>query len=287
MSDDRGSIPFRRVAFVGLGVMGGSLARALAALPSPPSLVGWSPEASERRRAVESGAVHEAPTRWEDATADADLVVLAVPLRAVCDLLGPAAATAPSSAVIMDVASLKEPVRRAALAAGLHGRWVGCHPMCGSEASGFGASRVDLFAGATVWTVSEGEAEAARAVRRVGEMWQAVGARPRAVAPAEHDRMMTLVSHLPQLASNALARTVRERGVSVADLGPGGRDATRLAGSSPGMWMDILAHARPELAESLRGLGDRALELATLVEQGDIEAIAVWMSADRSWRADA
>jgi prephenate dehydrogenase len=286
VSVDGGSTPFRRVAVVGLGVMGGSLARALSTLPSPPRRIGWSPEASERSRAVEVGAVDEAPERWEDAAAHADLVVLAVPLLAVCDLLGRVKAAASPEAVVMDVASLKEPVRRAALAAGLHRRWVGCHPMCGSEASGFDASRVDLFAGATVWTVAEVEAETANAVGRVEMMWQALEARPRTVASGEHDQMMALVSHLPQLASNALARTLRDRGVSVSDLGPGGRDAIRLAGSSPGMWADILANAHPELAESLRGLGERARELATLLERSDTEALADWMSRDRSWRAD-
>jgi prephenate dehydrogenase len=111
VSDDSGSIPFRRVALVGLGVMGGSLARALAALPSPPRRVGWSPEASERSRAVDSGAVEEAPGRWEDATLEADLVVLAVPLLAVCDLLGPVAGAAPPTAVMMDVGGMPPQVR--------------------------------------------------------------------------------------------------------------------------------------------------------------------------------
>lgn len=154
--------------------------------------------------------------------------------------------------------------------------------MCGSEASGFAASRADLFAGARVWTVPGTQED--EPARRVEAFWRALGAEPRRVQADAHDRAMALTSHLPQLAANALARTLRDLGVEAEELGPGGRDATRLAGSSPEMWRDILTHAGPELAAALRGLQGHARALADLVEAGDVDGVAHWMSADRAWR---
>lgn len=286
MAEAAASVPFRRVAIVGLGVMGGSVARGLAALPAPPRRTGWSPDEEERRAALAAGALDAVAPSWQDAVEDADLVVVAAPLSATCDLMAPLGHRADPACVLTDVASLKEPVREAAVRAGLAGRWVGSHPMCGSEASGFGASRADLFAGARVWTVVTPEVEDG-VERTVAALWRALGAEPLGTEAAEHDRIMARLSHLPQLASNALARTLREGGIAAGELGPGGRDATRLAASSPEMWRDLLAHARPELVAALRSLEGHVGTLVDLLEAGDVDSIADWMEGDRRWRGDS
>lgn len=267
---------------LGLGVMGGSLARALAALVDPPHVIGWSPSAAEREAAVRAGAVAEAPGAWQEAAADADLVVLAAPLRASSDLLAEVAAVTSDETTITDVASLKAPLARTAEEAGVSARWVGSHPMAGSERSGFEASRPDLYEGARVWTVAS--PEASTRVGRVHTLWTAVGGRPEAIGAEEHDRLMARASHLPQLASNALASVLAEVGVSPAQLGPGGRDATRLAGSDPGLWRDLFEHASPELAERLHALADAAERIAMLLERGDLEGLEELMRSTRAWR---
>jgi prephenate dehydrogenase len=274
--------PFERVAVLGLGVMGGSLARALSALGSRPRVTGWSPSEAERRAAVEAGVLAAAPRAWSDAVAEVDLVVLAAPLRACCDLVPQVAAAAPSTATRSDLASLKTPLARAAAEAGVADRWVGCHPMAGSEQSGFGASHQDLYAGARVWTVAS--AEASSRVRRVHALWQAVGARPQAIGAATHDSLMARASHLPQLASNALATVLAAAGLVPEDLGPGGRDATRLAASGPGLWRDLFEHASPELAQGLHALAAAAERIADLLDEGDLDALEELMRATRAWR---
>lgn len=267
---------------LGLGVMGGSLARALAGLERPPHTTGWSPSAGEREAALEARAVAEAPDRWQQAVAGADLVVLAMPLRASCELFGDVAGAAPRDATLSDVASLKDPVGRAAEEASATARWVGCHPMAGSEESGFGASRPDLFRGVRVWTV--GSPEAASRTARVHALWRSVGARPAEIGAQEHDRLMAAASHLPQLAANALALVLAEAGIEPEQLGPGGLDMTRLAASGASMWRDLLEHASPELARGLRELAATLERVAALLDAGDLDGIEELMRATRAWR---
>lgn len=262
--------------------MGGSLARSLAALPDPPHVTGWSPSAMEREAALAAGAVAEAPDVWQEAAADSDLVVLAAPLRASSDLLAEVAAVTAADTTITDLASLKAPLARTAAEAGVSDRWVGSHPMAGSERSGFEASRADLYEGARVWTVAS--PEAASRVGRVHALWTAVGARPETIDAEEHDRLMALASHLPQLATNALASVLAGAGIAPEQLGPGGRDATRLAGSGPALWRDLFEHAAPELAEGLHALSDAAERIAKLLERGDLDGLEELMRSTRAWR---
>jgi prephenate dehydrogenase len=273
--------PFATVAVLGLGAMGGSLARALSSLEGGPDVVGWSPVGSERDAAANAEAVSSTPAEWRDAVADADLVVLAAPLGACCELLEALAeATAPET-TLSDVASLKAPLQRVASQAGLLDRWVGAHPMAGTEESGFGASRADLYDGARVWTVADPSAGAR--VASVHALWRSIGARPLAIDAREHDRLMALASHLPQLVSNALASVLADAEITPDDLGPGGSDMTRLAGSSPAIWHDLLEHAGPELAGGLDALADMSKRIAHMLRCRDLEAIGRLMDRTRAW----
>jgi prephenate dehydrogenase len=204
-------------------------------------------------------------------------------LAASCAMLAEVAATGPNSATLTDVASLKAPLARAAAAAGVAARWVGCHPMAGSEASGFSASKPGLYRSARVWTVAA--KEAGPRVGRVHALWRSLGAEPVEIEAERHDRLMALASHLPQLASNALATVLMDAGLGPEQLGPGGRDTTRLAGSSADLWKDLLGYASPDLARGLRDLAAQADQMADLLDRHDIDAIADIMRATRKWRA--
>jgi prephenate dehydrogenase len=282
MPPEEEATPFRRVAVLGLGLMGGSLVRALARLPDPPFVTGWSPEPSEAEAARGSGALSAATASPADAVREADLVVLATPLGAACALVEALAGALGADALLTDVVSLKVPLADAVRRAGLTGRWVGAHPMCGGEASGFGAARAGLYEGARVWIVPSGAPEAA--VARVEGFWRTLGAAPTRSDAAAHDRLMVVVSHLPQLTANVLARVLEDADAAPDDLGPGGRDMTRLAGSSPAMWRDLLAHAPDTLPAMLREVADGARSLAERIERGDLDAVEAGMAATRRWR---
>jgi len=273
--------PFDRVAILGLGVMGGSLARALSELEHAPHVIGWSRKAVERENAVLSGAVDAAPDEWVEAVAGADLVVLATPLKATCQLLGPVSDAAPEGATLTDVASLKGPVLKAAFAAGVGDRWIGSHPMAGSEDAGFEASRSDLYNEARVWIVTNASANSRVAGLR--KFWQSVGAEPRSIDAAEHDKLVAMASHLPQLVANALASVLSEHGLIAEDLGPGGRDMTRLAASGTAMWRDLLEESPPELVQGLRSLSVTARAIADQIEEGDLDALERLMRSTTTW----
>ena len=272
--------PFRTVAIVGLGLIGGSLARALAALDRPPRVVATSQTPSSLELAERAGAIAAGSTDPAAVLAGADLVVYATPLDVTLRLLADHRGGWPAGAVVTDVVSLKGPVEDAMGALGESARYTGSHPMAGGEGSGFGHSAADLFAGATVWLTGKGAGAAA-----VEALWLTVGARPRWTTALEHDRLMSWCSHLPQLASNALARVLEESGHAPSDLGTGGADMVRLAGSSPEMWLPLLA--RSEAGVALRDLARAARELADALDRRDLEAIEDWMRSTRSWRAAA
>ncbi len=273
---------FKRVAVLGLGLMGGSLVRALARLPDRPFVTGWSPDPAEGEAAHASGALTDAAGSVADAVRGADLVVLATPLGAACSLVGSLAASLRADAVLTDVVSLKGPVADAVRRSGLTGRWVGTHPMCGGEASGFAATRPELYEGAPVWIVPGGAPEAL--VAGVEAFWRMLGAEPVRTDAAAHDQLMVVVSHLPQLTANVLARVLADAGVTPDALGPGGRDMTRLAGSSPAMWRELIAHAPGSLPTRLREVAEGARALADRIERGDMDAVEAGMAATRRWR---
>lgn len=279
------SFPFPRVTVVGLGLMGGSLARALKWLEKPPEIHGISMEPREVEEALGAGALDSGSGPGEPLPPRQTLVVLATPLRAALSLLASyREQLADSRAVLTDVVSLKAPLVSRARELGLESRYVGSHPMVGGTGTGFRHSRGDLYREASVWVVP-GDAEE-ETVRAVEESWRALEARPRRVTAQEHDRRMAWVSHLPQLTANALASALKDRAIGPLDLGPGGRDMTRLAGSSPEMWVDLLAEASGDLLEGLSRVEKELAGIRERIQEGRLEEIRTLMTETRGWRED-
>jgi len=243
------------VLVVGLGLVGGSLAKAL-------RRAGYRVSGVDRpavlRQARAAGAVHAVFEDLASALGTADLVVLATPPRATLRLLDQVERLAPASLVVTDCASVKRGVAAKAQRLGFH-RFVGGHPIAGTEGRGFESSRADLFAGRS-WALTPEGAEP-RAVALVRRMVKDVGARPVVLAASEHDRVLAFLSHLPQVAAWALYQAAaRDRSTRRhLDLaGPGFRDMTRLHRSPRPLWREILGENRDELARAL-GAFARAL----------------------------
>jgi prephenate dehydrogenase len=242
------------VAVIGLGLVGGSVARALTAAGY--TVIGVDRPAVARR-ARRIGAVARAEATAERAASAADVVVLAATPRANLRLLRRVARAAPE-VLITDVGSVKVPIARAAAALRLR-HFIGGHPMAGSERSGLAASDARLFRGRP-WVLTPVRASA-REVALLRRIARAMGARPVAMSAEEHDRAVAFLSHVPQLAAWALldaARRDRVAGRRLGIAGPGFRDMTRLARSPRRLWREILDQNRREVARALRGLA-RAL----------------------------
>jgi prephenate dehydrogenase len=239
-----------RVAIVGLGLIGGSLARALTARGH--EVIGVD-DTQARRRAKAAGAIRQGVATVEDAARNADVVVLAAPPRVNLKLLGQLARAQGDERVVTDVGSVKTPIVREARRLGLE-RFVGGHPIAGSEGSGFGASSETLFRDHAWALTPSPDAEALRVVRR---LVRATGARPFLLDASEHDRTLAFLSHVPQIVSWALFEAAAEDPVARRSLGlagPGFRDMTRLARSPRPLWRDILNQNKAEVTRALRAL---------------------------------
>jgi prephenate dehydrogenase len=240
----------RAAAIVGLGLVGGSLARAL-------TRAGYRVVGVDRppviRRALRARAI-AAGDSLEGAARETGLVVLAAPPSANRRLLARLARSGPTSLVVTDVTSVKAPICREAARLGVRG-FVGGHPMAGTERSGFAASSARLFQGRPWILVTDGASPGA--VSRVRALVRAVGARPVVMTAAEHDRTMAFLSHLPQVMAWALDEAVRGDRVAArhrAAAGPAFADMTRLARSPRPLWRQILTENRTEVARALRAL---------------------------------
>lgn len=254
-----GSPPiFSRVAIVGLGLIGGSLSMAVRR-QWPSSLV----IGVDRKEIVERAMLlHAIDVGADDLgmTADADLVVLAAPVQEICRLLrSDLAALIDREVVVTDVGSTKGAVAEAARALPERLRFIGGHPLAGAAVAGIDHARADLFAGRP-WLLCPARDGS---LHRVDELVTALGAKPRTLTPAEHDRLVAFLSHLPQLAASALmeivGEAVKEDGLSLA--GRGLQDTTRLAASPPDIWKDVCATNSAQIAEALDQLIARLQEL--------------------------
>ncbi|MDT8367680.1 MAG: prephenate dehydrogenase [Longimicrobiales bacterium] len=269
-----------KITVLGLGVMGGSIARSLAAAPDD-EVTGWSPDPEERDAAVRVGIPTE--TTPVAAVADAHLVVFAIPLGAIRARASEVAEALRADALVTDLASLQSPVLKWAEEVGLAERWITAHPLTGSERVGFEASRQGLYTDARVY-LSASEVAPKRAREEVRDAWRRAGATPEWIDPAEHDRRMARVSHLPQVVATALGDALAHLGIHPDELGPGGRDTTRLAASSPAMWGDLFAHADPGLGDALREVARRLEADADALERGEVASLVERLERTGAWR---
>jgi prephenate dehydrogenase len=242
------------VGIVGLGLVGGSLARALSR--SGYRVVGLDRE-PVKRQARAAGAVASTTSSLDGLAEQADVVVLAATPKANLSLLRRLPGRLRPGAVVTDVGSVKGPICREAARLGLS-RFVGGHPVAGTEGSGFAASSADLFRDRS-WILCPGQAAPA-ALRVVSSLVRAVGAHPVRLDPSEHDRTLAFLSHAPQLVSWALFEAAQGDPVTRRHLnlaGPGFRDMTRLARSPRGLWREILAQNQPEVRRAVASVSAR------------------------------
>ena len=264
-----------RLCIIGVGLIGGSLARALREARAVREIVGYGRSLGNLQQAVDLGVVDRAAVSAPDAVRGADMIVLAVPVGSMPEILGEIAAAIDDGAVITDVGSVKGgviEVARRALGARF-ARFVPGHPIAGTEQSGVAASLADLFAGRRVILTPEAETDPG-ALASVRAMWSVAGAEVVAMSAGEHDRILAVGSHLPHLLAFALMDLVVRRDDHRAVfqcVGNGFRDLTRIAASDPVMWRDICLANRDAVLEVLRQYRDNLAELELAIARGDGE----------------
>ena len=277
----------RRLAIVGLGLLGGSVAKAARAESLAREIVGIGRDPARLKSALGGGVVDSVTTDLREGLTGADMVVLATPVATLERQMPAVWEAAPPQALITDVGSTKAAIVRVAetLSAGRPLDFVGSHPMAGSNLSGFAVSRADLFRGATI-ILTPTDRTAPDAVKRVTEFWEAAGGRVVTMDPATHDRAVAAISHLPHLVADALVDAVVRMDPQFLDVAARGfKDTTRIAASSPAVWREIFEENREALAEAVAAFRAALGDLESVLRSGDAARIEGELERIRMIRA--
>jgi prephenate dehydrogenase len=264
-----------KLCIIGVGLIGGSLARALRAAGHVREVSGYGRSIANLQRAVELGVIDRVEVSLADAARLADVIVLAVPVGGMTKILQQLAPLLTDQVIVTDVGSVKGAVVAAARAA-LGARFphfVPGHPIAGREQSGVAASVPDLFRHRRV-ILTPGIETDSTALARVRTMWEAAGAETIELTAEDHDRILSVSSHLPQMLATCLMDMVvrHDDHRAILDCAAGGfRDVTRIAGSDPVMWRDICLTNRDALVNALRQYHVELRDLISAVEKGDGE----------------
>jgi prephenate dehydrogenase len=271
---------FAGVGIVGVGLLGGSIGLALKLRGLCPRVVGVAPKfpraETDLDAALRRGAIDERAIEFDSTLGSLELVVVCTPVDriandvvSVCSHLGP-------EAVVTDVGSTKaELVREISARLPRERRFVGSHPLAGSEKSGPEAASAFLFDGRTC-VVTPSESAAPEVVERVSAFWRALGMTVLYKTPEEHDRIVSRTSHLPHLAAAVLASLVKESDRPFA--GNGLRDATRIAAGGPDLWTAIFRHNRAALLDALAGFESSLASVHNALEREDYAFLNQWLT---------
>jgi len=271
----------RRLAIVGVGLIGGSIA--LAAKRAWP---GVHLAAIDRGPALDAARLLPAFDRVSDrldAVRGADLVVLAAPVRQNIAMLRALGAVLDAPALVTDAGSTKRETVAASADLPPHVSFVGGHPLAGAARGGLSLARADLFVGRP-WLVTPGAAtRSPEDIERIRRFAAGLGALPRTIGAEEHDRLLAFLSHLPQLTASALMQTVGSGAGDHIDLaGPGLADTTRLASSPVDIWQDICATNADDIRPALDALIDALRALRDGLD--DPAVVSATFDSARAWR---
>ncbi len=263
----------RRLCIIGVGLIGGSLARALRQKGYCQEVVGSSRRREHLQEAVDLGVIDRFETDPARAVAGADMILMAVPLGAMEAVLRQIRGQLAADAVVTDVGSAKGSVVAAARAAfgDVPRRFVPGHPIAGTEKSGVAASFASLFEGRQVILTPLPETDP-DATERVRQMWLTAGAAVQMMDVTHHDRVLAATSHLPHLLAYAVVDSLARLGDhdEIFRFAAGGfRDFSRIAGSDPVMWRDICLANRDAILDIVDGFNEDIARLVTAIRAGD------------------
>ena len=275
-----------KIAIIGLGVIGGSLGMSLKSLGKY-HVVGIDRDEQTLRVAVETGAIDEGTPDCHLGVAGAKVVFLAVPVASIMDIAARIRCSVPPDAVVTDVGSTKGQVVETL--EGLYpARFVGGHPMTGSEHAGIRGADQYLFENA-IYVLTPTERTSHQALGTVEQLVREIGASPICLTPREHDLIVAAVSHQPYLLAVALmnlASSLEPDQPAAMLLAAGGfRDLTRVASGDPSMWMDIFASNREFILQTSRQLRILLSEMESCLESGDNAYLADKLARARAGRA--
>jgi len=282
---------FDRVAVIGIGLIGSSLARAMRAGGLAGTIAGFDLDADVCRRAIACGAVDEAPSSLGAALKGADLVIVSTPVGAAPAVLAAVAAIAQEGALVIDVGSVKGVIVEAAAALSPRVHIVPCHPVAGTEQSGPEAGFATLFEErwAILTPLAREDGPYRAAVEKAAALWRAVGSNVEFMDHEHHDLALAITSHLPHLIAFTLVGAADDlESVAEAEIvkysAGGFRDFTRIAASDPVMWRDVFLNNKTAVLEVLGRFSEELALLQRAIRWGDAETLERVFARGRSLR---
>jgi prephenate dehydrogenase len=267
------------------GLLGGSVARAAHARGLARRITVWTRRPEARLKLREQPWVQHVAETAEDAVREASLVVLAAPVEKIIELAGRIAPHLPANALVTDVGSVKGALCRACHAAlASHARFIGSHPMAGSEKTGWENATDTLFEKRVCFVTPLADADE-QAVATVVRFWHDLGAEVTTVSPDQHDEITAHISHVPQAIATSLATFLATKNPQWRNLsGNGLRDTTRIAGSDATMWIEIFQQNRDEVLRALSTFQDELHGFQTALANRDWPEVRARLERGKSWR---
>jgi len=286
-------VQFQKITIVGVGLLGGSLGLAIKRRRLARQVCGYVRRTASIKECERVGAMDFATTDLLAAVSNADLIILCTPLAQMRSLVEQMRPALKRGAIVTDVGSVKASVVKdlESLVGKAGAHLVGSHPMAGAEKTGVLAAKADLFEGA-MCVVTPTLRTNKGALRKVGQLWEALGCRLLRLSPETHDQIVSRSSHLPHAVAATLATVVLDpkRPKHQAALCANGfRDATRIASGSPEMWRDIALTNSKYLVRALDGFVSELAKFRKALQRGDAVAIAKFFETAKqrrdNWRA--
>ena len=277
----------KKVAIIGLGLMGSSLGMAL----KKRGLVrvsGYARREETRSLALEGGICDEVFDSPRDAVKDADIAVLCVPVLAMGDLVDDCVDVLPAGCVLTDVGSTKEEVCRlvGSKLTVSEAVFLGSHPIAGSDETGLESAREDLYDGAVVILTPEADTSE-EVTESLRDLWTSVGSTVTMMAPSDHDKVIARTSHLPHLVASILVKSVLGESAEACELcGSGFRDTTRIAGGSEDIWHDIVKSNSSAVLHELNEVSGILDRVKNLIEADDFEGLREFLAEARKLRRE-
>jgi prephenate dehydrogenase len=278
-------VHFQKITLIGVGMLGGSVGLAAKQRGVAGRVCGLVRREESIAECLAAGVVDDATLDVAEAVADADLVILCTPVGRMGELAAAMKPHLAADAIVTDVGSVKASV--VAAVEPVLPRFVGSHPLCGSEKAGVANARGDLFAG-TVCAVTPTDASDAATVETITKFWTALGSRVVNLTAANHDAIVARTSHLPHVLASALVNAVlaQPRAGESDFLGTGFRDTTRLASGEAGMWRDIALDNAEAIAVAVEDLQSEIGRLKTALSEKDGAALEKFFAEGQSARDD-
>ncbi len=278
----------KTLAVIGIGLIGGSFARALRAAGSVEQIIGIDHDHANLSQALKLKVIDQSAATLAEGVAQADLVFIAVPVHSIAPVVAALAPCLKPGAVVTDGGSVKDEVVKACeplMPAGTS--FIGGHPIAGTENSGVASSFAELFAGRRC-ILTPTPATDVKALKLVHGLWEAAGSRVEYMDTQTHDRIFAAVSHLPHMVAYALVHAVNrsaEEEENILAFSAGGfRDFTRIASSDPVMWRDIALMNRTALLDMLDRYTVEFIALRDRIAAGDAEWLEEFFTTSKRLR---